>query len=223
MRPGGTEPDRPLRTPAIGRRVTHATTRASSLERRFVVASIDVQYNGDLVGTERAIDFVDDDSVTWDIIDDPTNNRVTISAAATGGNATKYAQYAAPPTSHYTIGGGSAQTVPTSDWTALDDPDGIFDPSTNKVTADGIYTFVLQVQRTVAAVGTNPVVGALLWPQTGAPMQATAPGQAATLAGAAIVSWVGYQAASDDVVVELYNRDSVSATFVATLMLLKHP
>ena len=112
------------------------------------------------------------------------------------------------------------------DWTEIIDPDGIFDPTNQKVTADGVYAFHLNAfPQTVdfeQVWGTNPVVGALLWPQTGAYVQTTAPTHSRTDEAPGVeVSVSGPQKAADRLIVDIFNFDSISQTFRVQLMIVK--
>ena len=90
------------------------------------------------------------------------------------GSTSSYASYYTPYSGVHAVGsrgsyisdlisgGGGPNT-----WNVFSDPDSIFDPATNKVTADGFYDFY--VCATVpygSSIGTNPTYQILLWPQT---------------------------------------------------------
>jgi hypothetical protein len=48
-------------------------------------AEIIVQYKGDVVGQRRQINFIAGTGISITVADDPTNNRINITIAATGG------------------------------------------------------------------------------------------------------------------------------------------
>jgi hypothetical protein len=144
-------------------------------------------------------------------------------SAATGGTTTECAIYAAPRVGSFNILSGGVQHITPGNWTRVSDPSVIFNPATNKVMADGNYSFVLEAQKQAFVNGTQPVMAALLWPQTGFPIQASAPTDTINVNGAAVPSWVGVQHAADLVVTAIYNEDSIAHNFVAVMLIAKLP
>ena len=64
-------------------------------------------------------------------------------------------------------------------------------------------------------------MGGLLWPQSIFPIQATAPTKTSSINPAVAVTVEGHQLASAIVLVDIYNEDSVSGNYVASLLILR--
>jgi hypothetical protein len=241
VRPGGTDPDRSLRTPSEARALSRTTGRTRNLERRFVADSsslivsdgtttvdpvTEIDFTGATVTDEgggvAGVDVIGgsgvtaitsvDDSVTVDDSGFPTDDLSVFTTCA---------HYAS---SNVSLAGGANHTFNNTDFTFENGDSGLVDLTTMLVATPGVYAVTACGGNQVGSgsPGTQPFFAILLYTDNGGSFpllsQATGP---TTIEADQSTTIIGLVGTGDIIRIEIKNFDSTTRNFNCRFMIAK--